>query len=307
MSQFGAETGRRAASRQSAGFEVLKKFSSETATRVGIDFQGRLVRRDRSVGFPNDMEGASRPGWFFEWHNAYADVYDPQGRASFRVGRFYLPFGLNVRTDTHGTPLQLSNEEDFGFERDWQAGLWGALGDELAYNAGYLVGSGYSPQWLGQGGLGAGRLGLSDRWEREHGLEAGLSMLAGERLSMEERRMPTTRGGLDLRMRRPVPGGTASWTSEVSGGRDGESDVFHQLHQLDWLHRSRRWGLAAQFRRARMGADGASAVAGEATWYLSNDVGGGALHWFKLNVERRLERAEHSGAAVATLQYYRYW
>jgi len=164
MSQFGAENGRRTASRQSMGFETLKKFSSETSTILSVDFQGRLVRRDRTVGFSNDREGAGRPGWFFEWHNAYADVYDPLGYASLRVGRFYLPFGLNVRSDTHGTLLQLSNEGDFGFERDWQAGLWGGLGEELSYNAAYLTGAGYSPQWLGQSGLGAGRLGLSDKW-----------------------------------------------------------------------------------------------------------------------------------------------
>ena len=35
-----------AASRQSVGFEVLKKFSTATSTVASFDFQGRLVRRD---------------------------------------------------------------------------------------------------------------------------------------------------------------------------------------------------------------------------------------------------------------------
>jgi hypothetical protein len=31
----------------------------------------------------------------------------------------YLPFGLNLQTDTHATLQQLSNDRNFGFERDW--------------------------------------------------------------------------------------------------------------------------------------------------------------------------------------------
>src|SRR5262245_19681300 len=57
MSQFDTSERGRPASRQSAGFEVLKKFSTATATIAAFDFQGRLVRR---VGFNpviNDMEG----------------------------------------------------------------------------------------------------------------------------------------------------------------------------------------------------------------------------------------------------------
>lgn len=124
-------------SRQSMGFEVLKKFSTATSTIGSFDFQGRLVRRDNFIPVLDDEEGASREGWFAEYHNAYADLYnilnpvlsDEQrnvavGHFNFRLGRFYLPFALNLQTDTHGTILQLSNEQNFGFERDWYVGFW---------------------------------------------------------------------------------------------------------------------------------------------------------------------------------------
>src|SRR5205823_6472780 len=75
MSEFGAGDHAPAASRQSVGFETLKKFSSDTKTYAGLDFQGRLVRRDRYVGSMNDV-GMYRPGWTFEYHNAYADFYN---------------------------------------------------------------------------------------------------------------------------------------------------------------------------------------------------------------------------------------
>jgi hypothetical protein len=51
--------------------------------------------------------------------------------------------------------LQLSNERNFGFERDWYAGFWGTINKHLNYDAYYLTGSGYDLKYKGQKGLGA--------------------------------------------------------------------------------------------------------------------------------------------------------
>lgn len=325
MSEFAASGRAPAYSRQSAGFETLKKFSSETATWGSVDFQGRLVRRDRFVPVLNDLEGMNRPDWTFEYHNAYADLYDlagEVGRVNARAGRFYVPFGLNLQTDTHGTILQLSNERNFGFERDWYAGLWGAASEDLNYDAYYLAGSGYDLKWRGQSGLGAARLSLSNKYASDYGLEGGVSAIAGQRLSPEgAERDPlagaragthgvieTGRVGLDGRYRRPVPTGLVTWTSELSGGRDEPDAVFTQLYQAEYLHASRRWGVATQYRRFwqdGLGADGS--IIGEATWYFRNDVGNSNLHWIKANVERHLERMSGRRDTIVALQYYRYW
>ena len=76
MSQFDTSEHGQPASRQSVGFEVLKKFSTGTATVASFNFQGRLVRRDGFQPVLNDMEGESRPGWAFEYHNLYLDLYN---------------------------------------------------------------------------------------------------------------------------------------------------------------------------------------------------------------------------------------
>lgn len=304
MSEFAASEHARASSRQSVGFEVLKKFSTETKTLGSFNFQGRLVRRDRFVPVLNDMEGMRREGWFFEYHNFYADLYnDP---VNFRIGRFYVPFGLNLQTDTHGTLLQLSNEQNFGFERDWYTGLWGTLTEDLNYDAYYLVGSGYDLKYRGQSGLGVARLSLGNKHSFEHGLEGGLSIMGGERLAPGP--VETRRVGLDGRYRQPVPTGLLTWTSELSAGKDLPDDVLMQLYQSEYLHSSRRWGAAAQYRRLwkqRTGADGS--LIGEVSWYFRNDVGNSNLHWIKLNVERQLERAGTAKDVIVALQYYRYW
>jgi len=334
MSQFDTSEHGQPASRLSVGFEVLKKFSTANATVASFDFQGRLARRDGYNPVLNDMEGQSRPGWAFEYHNVYLDLYnvlnpvltDEQrgenvGRFNLRAGRFYVPFGLNLQTDTHGTVLQLSNERNFGFERDWYTGFWGSIDKHLNYDAYYLTGSGYDLKFKGQTGLGAVRLSLSNKYSSEYGLEGGLSILGGERLSTPAVDGSTTRGmgaansspietervGLDGRYRRPVPTGLLTFTSELSGGRDAPSTVAMQLYQAEYLRASRRWGLAAQYRRFRQDRQRADAsLIGEISWYFRNDAGNSNLRWIKLNVERRVERMRGQPAMIITLQYYFY-
>jgi hypothetical protein len=335
MSEFATSEQAPAYSRQSIGLETLKKFSSETATIASFDFQGRLVRRDRFVPVLNDLEGMHRPGWWFEYHNLYVDLFnvaDPflsekrqaenVGRFNWRAGRFYVPFGLNLQTDTHATILQLSNERNFGFERDWYTGFWGAVNADLNYDAYYMAGSGYDLKYRGQSGLGAARLSLSNKYSYEYGVEGGLSMLDGERLSPEAaQRDPlvaaragsssvirTQRAGLDGRFRRPVPTGLLTLSSELSGGRDMPDAVFTQLYQAEYLRASRRWGLATQYRRFWQDGPGTDAsILCEATWYFRNDVGNANLNWIKVNVERQLERAQGRPDTIVALQYYRYW
>lgn len=336
MSQFTSNQDGGLASRQSLGFEVLKKFSTATETVVSFNMQGRLVRRDGFNPVLNDMEGENRKGWAFEYHNLYLDFYnvlnpllnDEQkgksvGRFNVRAGRFYVPFGLNLQTDTHGTVLQLSNDRSFGFERDWYTGFWGALNKHLNYDVYYLAGSGYDLKYKGQSGLGAVRLSLGNRYSSEHGLEGGFSALGGQRLSnmasggttnattMDSDSAPrvvqTERAGLDGRYRRAVPTGLLTLTSEVSGGWDSRDPVFSQLHQGEYIHASRKWGVATQYRRFSQDGRGAdSSIIGEFSWYFKNDIGNSSLHWIKLNVERQLERMEGPPSTVITLQYYFY-
>jgi len=339
-------------SRQSAGFEVLKRFSTRTATVASLNLQARFVRRDHYLPVINDMEGEDREGWCGELHNAYVDVYNvfspflsdagqaaSIGRYNLRVGRFYLPMGLNLQTDTHGTLLQLSNDRNLGFERDWYAGFWGALNEHLNYDLYGLLGSGSDLVFRGQDGMLGGRLSLGPRYLREYGLEGGLALLCGERLSQhaversasvrreaqDGRVVDTLRVGPDLRYTRLVPSGTMTWTTELTAGTDEADEVFTQLHQLEYLNRSRRWGTALQYRRfwqdferdsaampggAMTGAAGDAADAslvGEVTWYFRNDVGNTTLHWVKLNVEQQTERQYGDPETIVSLQYYRYW
>ena len=322
MSQFDSSEHGQPASRQSVGFEVLKKFSTGTATVAAFDFQGRLVRRDGFNPVPNDMEGETRQGWAFEHHNLYVDFYnvlnpflsDSQrgrsvGRFNIRAGRFYVPFGLNLQTDTHGTLLQLSNGQNFGFERDWYGGFWGSINSHLNYDAYYMTGSGYALKFKGQSGLAAFRLSLANKYRAEYGLEAGLSLLGGERLSAESNSTPirTRRVGFDGRYRRPVESGLLTFTSEFSGGQDMHDRILSQLHEAEYLHHSRRWGVAAPFRRLNHEGDGSDAsIIGEVSWYFRNDVGNSNAHWIKLNVERQLDRIKGPPATIVTLQYYFY-
>lgn len=342
-------------SRQSLGAEVLKKFSTRTETLASVDVQVRLVRRDHFIETLNDMEGERREGWAFEYHNLYFDLYnvldrcagedargDLLGKVNFRAGHFYLPFGLNLQTDTHGTLLQLSNDRNFGFERDWYAGFYGALNDTFNYDVYYLLGSGYPLAFRGQRGMLGARLSLGGRFRNESGLEGGLSVLRGERLSKEaversetvallaedERIVKTLRVGVDGRYSFPALGGTIAVTLELSGGREEMDVVATQLYQIDYLADHRQWGLSVQYRRfwqqesrgalVKTGMAGMpgmsepetwadSSIVAELAWYFRNDLTGSYLHSLRLNVERQFERQSGVHATVVTFQYYLYW
>jgi hypothetical protein len=324
-------------SRQSVGFEALKKFSTTTSTIAAFDLQSRLVRRDNYIDVLNDMEGKDRAGFYLEYHNVYLDLYNVfnpllnesgrgknLGRFNWRTGHFYLPFGINLQTDTHGTLLQLSNEQNFGFDRDWYTGLYGSISRNFNYDCYYLLGSGYHPRFRGQSGLLAARISLSNRFRNEYGLEGGLSVMSGERLSEQtmdgsldvDERQPgeiirTLRLGLDGRYTRMLWQGTVAMTSELSGGEDADK-VFTQLHQVEYTSRSRKWGWAGQYRRfwnanwaAQCKAN--ASLIGEFTIYTKNDVSSSVLRWIKLNVARQLERREGNRSWLYTVQYYYYW
>lgn len=333
-------------SRQSVGFEVLKKFSSKTSTVASFDFQGRLVRRDNFFEITNNT-GEERDGWSFEVHNAYWDFYNVLnpaldgkargthvGRFNVRLGHFYLPLGINLQTDTHGTILQLSNERNLGFERDWYVGLWGSVNKDVNYDVYYMLGSGTDISFKGQQGLAGGRFSLANKYRIEYGLEAGIAFLGGERISKHAvERSPsvaadangnavvdTLRFGLDWRYTRSVPTGSLAFTTELSAGQDESDKVFTQLHQLEYLHLKRRFGVNAQYRRfwqdigrGNLSPDIPSpgktdaSVFGEVTWYFRNDLGGANNHWIKLNVERQLEKQHGERDTIIMLQYYRYW
>ncbi len=326
-------------SRQSAGFEVLKKFSTATSTVASFNMQGRAVHRTQFVETISDMEGEDRDGWFFEYHNLYVDLYnvfDPflsaegrgenLGRFNLRVGRFYLPFGLNLQTDTHGTLLQLSNDRNFGYERDWYAGFWGSLTPDLNYDAYYLLGSGYAVSFKGQEGLAGLRVSLADRYRTEYGVEAGIAAMYGRRLSEqavmrspsvaatagEDDVVSTVRAGLDARYTLPLPSGSLGFTAELSYGRDEFDAILTQLYQIEYLADRRRWALSAQYRRFWQDIDASghktdASIIGEATWFFRNDPSNAFLHSVRLNVERRLERQTGPDETVVSLQYYLYW
>ena len=330
MSEFDSNADGSGASRQSVGFEMLKKFSTETSTIASFDFQGRLVRRDGYNPVPNDMEGAGRQGWAFEYCNLYLDLYNvlnPMlrehgraknvGRFNFRAGHFYVPFGLNLQTDTHGTLLQLSNGDNFGFDQDWGAGFWGSIDKHFNYDVYYLAGSGYDLKFKGQSGLGALRISLGNQSSSQHGLEGGISVLGGERLAAPMSAsvvgaaatvpVRTQRVGIDGRYRHTAPRGLLTFTTELSGGRDNLNPVVTLLHQAEYLRASRRWGVASQFRRFYQDRQGTnSAIIGEFTWYFRNDVANSNSHWIKLNIERQLQSLTMPPHTIVTLQYYFY-
>lgn len=316
--------------RLSAGFELQKRFATATRTFAAADLQGRLVFRDQPLDTPADPMGTDTAPWTYETHNAYVDVFNlggAPGRLNLRVGRFYLPFGLNTQTDTHAALLQLSNARLFGTERDWQVTSFGYATEHWDYLAGWVLGSGMNQELDGQTGMGMGRLALGNAFLFERGLEGGVSVACGERLDPSvagDKIIRTWRGGADLRQRLDSAVGPFTLATELAIGEDAALRVWSALAQAEWLHPGRQWGLAAQYFRFERERDPAAAVSAPhgqpsvertcderatlvLTRYFRNDVSKAALHWVAVAVEWPLQSAADQAHPLLTVQYYRYW
>lgn len=318
--------------RVSAGFELQKRFATPTRTIASFDYQGRIVYRNHSLDLLADSMARDAETWEYETHNAYSDIYNifgEPGRFNLRVGRFYQPFGLNQQTDTHGTMLQLSNDQLLGTERDWQATLFGSLTEDFDYWVGYLLGAGPNFEMEGQTGMGVARIGLNNSWLYDEGLEGGLSVLAGQRVDehammrsdsvMRETGgdpvIQTWRMGMDARKRIDSNIGPFTLGVEAAVGGDEQDLLFSGLTQADWLSPNRRWGAGTQFRYFWQDAERDSGGTGTTdsraalvlTRYFQNDVGNAALHWIALAVEQQVVQTDGPEDTRVMLQYYRYW
>lgn len=307
-------------SRLSAGFEVQKRFATATRTVASVNYQGRLVYRNHVLDSAADPMGMDADRWEYETHNAYADFYNlpgAPGRFNLRAGRAYLPFGLNVQTDTHATLLQLSNGRLFGTERDWQLTAYGNATEDLDYLFGYVLGSGPDEQLDGQGGMAMGRIGFGNAMLFERGLEGGLSAAWGERLdphATEDGPVATWRGGADLRKRFDTRLGPVTLTGEAATGEDENRTVWSGLAQADWLQPGRRWGLAGQYfyterepHHAGLSDEIDERAHFVVTRYFRNEVGSASLHWLALGVEHQIQTPDGGEDTLLTAQYYRYW
>ncbi|MFZ5949656.1 MAG: hypothetical protein ACOYXC_03040 [Candidatus Rifleibacteriota bacterium] len=320
---------------QALGLEYLVRFSDATATRSSINMQAQFVydNLDR-----NRLLNSDSARYFkLMFHNTYYDVFQALdsfmgpsarkrnlGRYNFRIGRFYLPHGLNLQTDTHATLLQLSNEMHFGYDRDWYTGFYGALNENLKYDLYWMLGSGHDAVYKKQKGLMGMRVSLAGKFLYEKGLEAGLSIVSGERLAHDSmlfgRHIQTSRLAFDYRQTTTRRSGTVRSTLEVSGGKDDRQNVAGALFQIDHTDRERKNGLALQLRymdrhglprvmvKDHRGQDGVETTADfEITRFLINDVNGNRMKWVKLLFSQPLGPSINQRDARIILQFYSYW
>lgn len=321
---------------QALGLEYLVRFSDRTATRSSLNAQLQLVydSRDDSKLFGNHSSKYLK----FDIHNFYFDVFQAFdsfmglsarkkniGRFNLRLGRYYLPHGINLQTDTHATLLQLSNKYHFGYERDWYLGLYGSMNDDLKYDLYWMLGSGHDAVYKRQKGLVGLRVSLAGKFLYEEGIESGISFLTGERLAhdsmMGKKHRQTSRIAFDFRKTRALRAGTAKTTIELSRGKDDAQDVTGILTQFELLDSARTNAYAMQIRYFdRHGGmnmakasphsfnNGTEAFVDlEFTRYLVNDVNGNRLKWVKLLLSKPLDSSISNLNPSLTLQFYSYW
>jgi hypothetical protein len=151
----------------SVGFEYFAKLSNDYGDYLSADLQVRLAY--------NSKENA-RNAWGIEIHNAWLK-YKLDSVNKFKLGHFYVPFGLNPVVDTHSTLLQTLAPEDIGFKKDWGIALDSSF-PRFDTSIALQLGSGMSIYRRDGSFLLSGRIGTP----QEGNAQAGVSFMYGKTL-----------------------------------------------------------------------------------------------------------------------------
>ncbi|MCX5792049.1 MAG: hypothetical protein NTY45_07515 [Elusimicrobia bacterium] len=236
----------------SAGFDLLRKFSTASGDAGTLAVQGRLAYDPDA---PNRLEP--------QLYNAYYRARTPYGY--FWLGHNRTAAGLEAYYDTHGALLQTLPRYGYGFDRDW--GL-GGVRDLNWGDAAFSLTTGSGMRLRGAGGyLGAGRVsrGVLNR----DNYTAGVYFSAGEIPAMsgytvmDGAAKPYSAVGSDLALlwnswefRCDVRGGTMRGTRYFAGlGRAGYNFLGENRLKVEaqavysGLERAESWtsGLGVSF------------------------------------------------------------
>ena len=260
----------------SIGFDLMKRFTSETGDWATVYLQLRMAYRWNQWQPAPWTEGED--DWELEWHEATLRLTRWfRGRMNFKLGHFDVPFGLEPVVDTHGSLFQLQSMRNVGFKKDWGLSLYGQL-PSFDYEASLTTGSGMeltreSGSYLTSARVGtpetgnfliglsglygnvkepAGQLGEEMPGKRGAVPAPGTSIRTGETLVAEvvpdqAKVMTRWRVGLDVRYLH----GPLTLKSEFASGEDGGRDIRNAFVELDFILVPYRMDLITQVHFTR--------------------------------------------------------
>jgi hypothetical protein len=243
----------KAAGLHALGLDVHKVFSDPSGDIGTMILQAYLTRYDNVFPIPHDAEDDD--DWELVFHTFSFNLTRwGRGATNFKLGHFYIPYGLQPNVDTHMTVRQLISHENLGADMDWGFSLNGT-GKSFEYEVALTEGSGHELTNEGKNFVVAGRLGTpSDR-----NFSVGVSAMHGQiisphglsrwesgleppsRVDRALGRTPDEGRGDDDLVRRTRVGLDATWIvqqytfrGEASAGRDFDQDVFNTLLEAAW-------------------------------------------------------------------------
>ena len=250
------ETTRRrgeAAGLNALGLDMHKVFSDGSGDIGTLVVQTYLTRYDNAYPVPHYADDDD--DWELVIHSFFFNLTRwGRGATNFKIGHFYIPYGLQLNTDTHMTVRQLIAHENLGADMDWGLSLNGTT-RTFEYELALTQGTGHEYTCAGKNYAVAGRIGTpSDR-----NFSLGLSAMHGQimdphglgryqsELEMPSRvdrargQMPGAGRGDDDLVRRTRAGIDATWIvgqftfrGEASVGRDFNQDVFNMFLESAW-------------------------------------------------------------------------
>lgn len=250
----------KASARHAVALDLHKVFTDDEGDIGTMLLQISLSRYDNALPAPHHAEDDD--DWEIEFHDFWFNLTRwGKGRTNVRIGRFDVPYGLELLVDTHFTLYQVINHENLGVKKDWGISLNGTL-PSFDYEVALTQASGHEYWNVGKNYAVAARigtpshenliLGVSGFYGQvidEHGLHRWRDGLKPpSRVDRVLGRSPGRGRGDDNLVRRLRVGVDATWVirqftlrADASVGRDFNQDVFNSLVELDWTSADERF------------------------------------------------------------------
>ena len=219
------------------GFDFIKTLTNNTGDYATLVLQGGLTRIINNPSPPFFFDGPTDSQWTYRMFYINLKLAK-QDSLNLKIGRFEMPFGLEMTNNTNGTLRQFGTAQNLGIKGDWGLTLNG-VSRGLEYEFGISRGSNQSWKTSGSPYAFVARVGTDSTVGSWVGVSAFDAKLYRPGTTIERNRIGVDAG---------IEFDAYTLMGEFSIGENESNDAMHGLIELNWRNPAENWFAYGQVR-----------------------------------------------------------
>lgn len=219
------------------GFDFIKTLTNTTGDYATIILQGGVTRIDNNPSPPFFFDGPTDSQWTYRQFFINLKLA-PQDSLNLKIGRFKMPFGLEMLETTSGTLRQVGTAQNLAIKADWGLTLNG-VSRGLEYEFGISRGSNQTWETSGSPYAFVARVGTDSTKDSWIGVSAFDAKLFRPGRTIERNRIGVDAG---------IEFDAYTLMGEFSTGKNESDDAMHGLIELSWQNSTEEWFGYGQVR-----------------------------------------------------------